>query len=91
VLPGQQELEDDLRNHWTGVPHGQERLRLIYRLLGFARRKGCRVTLLSGDVHVGAGGIVKSERQAVNDCGANAINQLASSCIEHHPASRYSS
>lgn len=56
ALPGQQGLEDNLRDHWTSVPHRQERLRLIHRLLEFSLTKKCRVTVLSGDVHGGAAG-----------------------------------
>ncbi len=82
VLPGQQELEDDLRDHWTSPPHLQERLRLVHRLLRLSAEKACRVTLLSGDVHVAAVGAVESDR---NDVAPNArvINQLTSSGIVH--------
>jgi PhoD related phosphatase len=82
VLPGQQELEDDLRDHWTSPPHLQERLRLVHRLLRISAQKACRVTLLSGDVHVAAVGAVESDR---NDVAPNArvVNQLTSSGIVH--------
>jgi len=82
IFPGYQELEDDLRDHWTSVPHRQERLRLIHRLLSFATTKNCRVTLLSGDVHVGAVGTICSERDG-GDASARIINQLTSSGIVH--------
>lgn len=78
VLPGQQELEDDLRDHWTSPPHRAERLRLIHRLLQ-ASARGVRVTLLSGDVHVAAVGVIESAREG----GARSINQLTSSAIVH--------
>ena len=82
VLPGQQELEDDLRDHWTSPPHLQERLRLVHRLLRLSAQKLCRVTLLSGDVHVAAVGAVESDR---NDVPPNArvVNQLTSSGVVH--------
>lgn len=81
-LPGQQELEDDLRDHWTSQPHLQERLRMVHRLLRFSADKKCRVTILSGDVHVAAVGVIESDR---NDVPPNArvINQLTSSGIVH--------
>lgn len=81
-LPGQQELEDDLRDHWTSPPNLQERLRLVHRLLRFSADKKCRVTLLSGDVHVAAVGVIETDR---NDVPPNArvINQLTSSGIVH--------
>ena len=78
VLPGQQELEDDLRDHWTSPPHRAERLRLVHRLLQ-AGARGVRVTLLSGDVHVAALGVIES----VRDGAALSINQLTSSAIVH--------
>ena len=86
LFPGRQELEDDLRDHWTSVPHRQERLRLIHRLLGFATEKKCRVTLLSGDVHVGAVGVVRSGRDGAESPSAQVINQLTSSGIVHPAA-----
>ena len=81
-LPGQQELEDDLRDHWTSHSHREERLRFIHRLLRLSAEKSCRVTLLSGDVHVAAVGVIESDR---NDVAPNArvINQLTSSGIVH--------
>jgi hypothetical protein len=80
ILPGQQEIEDDLRDHWTSPPHKAERLRLIHRLLQ-ASARGIRVTLLSGDVHVAAVGVIESVRDGA--AGARAINQLTSSAIVH--------
>lgn len=82
MIPGQQELEDDLRDHWQSRPHRTERIRLIRRLLDFAREKKCRVTLLSGDVHVAALGSIES---SVHDMQGNThvINQLTSSAIVH--------
>lgn len=81
-LPGQQELEDDLRDHWTSSPHLQERLRMVHRLLRFSADKKCRVTLLSGDVHVAAVGVIESDRNDVLP-NARSINQLTSSGIVH--------
>jgi hypothetical protein len=82
VLPGQQELEDDLRDHWRSLPHLQERLRLVHRLLDHARAKNCRVTILSGDVHVGALSVIESTRS--EHTGSQAvINQLVSTGIVH--------
>lgn len=79
LWPGQQELEDDLRDHWNSRPHKGERLRLIHRLLSLAEEKNIRPTIISGDVHVGAVGkieTVRKGRQLV-------INQLISSGIVH--------
>ncbi len=81
-IPGRQEMEDDLRDQWRSQPHMQERLRLIQRLFRFSAEKKCRVTILSGDVHVAAIGVLQSDR---NDVPPNAcvINQLTSSGIVH--------
>lgn len=84
VFPGQQELEDDLRDHWNSNPHKQERLRLIHRLLDFSESKKCRVTLLSGDVHVGAVGVIQSTRSG-GDESSRTLTQLTSSGIVHPP------
>jgi len=83
VLPGQQEMEDDLRDHWASAPHKAERLRLIHRLLQTAAR-GVRVTILSGDVHVAALGVIESTREGGKAC---VINQLTSSAIVHPTSS----
>jgi len=83
LFPGRQELEDDLRDHWTSLPHRQERLRLIHRLLAFSEAKQCRVTILSGDVHVGAVGVVRSERSSSTSVAVKTMNQLTSSGIVH--------
>jgi len=84
LVPGQQELEDDLRDHWRSRPHRDERLRLIMRLLDYASSPdGCKVTLVSGDVHV-AGACVIESRLAVHRMdGAGMIYQLISTGIVH--------
>ena len=84
VLPGQQELEDDLRDHWTSLPLRAERLRLIHRLFQFSQDKGCRVTVLSGDVHVAALGVLESRRDTT-ETNAQVITQLTSSGVVHPP------
>lgn len=84
VVPGQQELEDDLRDHWRSESNLQERKRLVHRLLQYATRgEGpCRVTVVSGDVHVGAASVIESVRsEHAND--GRIIHQLISSAIVH--------
>ena len=83
IFPGQQALEDDLRDHWTSPPHKAERLRLVHRLLA-ASARGIRITLLSGDVHVAAIGVIESDRSHVS-ATARVVNQLTSSGIVHPP------
>jgi hypothetical protein len=88
VLPGEQELEDDLHDQWGSLDHRQERLRLLHRLLDFADAQGTRVTILSGDVHVAALGVVESTRRPVRWLYADVINQLTSSPVVHPPPPR---
>lgn len=83
ALPGQWELEDDLRDHWRSKPHRDERQRLIKRLLNFAV-KGIRVTIVSGDVHVAAAAVIESTLPQHGN-GAGAIFQLVSTGIVHTP------
>ncbi len=83
IFPGQQELEDDLRDHWNSPAHKQERLRFIHRLLALSETRQHRVTLLSGDVHVGAVGVITSNRDSAGDRSAQVISQLTSSGIVH--------
>jgi hypothetical protein len=83
-IPGQQELEDDLRDHWNSRPHKGERLRLIHRLMDLAvDKQKIRSTLLSGDVHVAALGVLESSREVQGDGRMPVVNQLISSAIVH--------
>ncbi|EJM07354.1 phosphodiesterase/alkaline phosphatase D [Pseudomonas sp. GM102] len=84
ALPGQWELEDDLRDHWRSKPHKDERQRLIKRLLNFASR-GTRVTLVSGDVHVAAACVIESRLPQHIERGAGVIFQLVSTGVVHTP------
>lgn len=82
-IPGDQELEDDLRDHWQSPGHRADRLKLIHRLLAFSRDRNVRVTIVSGDVHVGALGVIESSRAPIGPPRSNVINQLVSSAIVH--------
>ncbi len=86
AIPGEQELEDDLRDHWCSRLHYGEQCRLVRRLFDFAKKAHCRVTILSGDVHVAAMGRVTS---VLPEHGTGVyvarINQLISSAIVHTP------
>ncbi|WP_374408324.1 alkaline phosphatase D family protein [Hydrogenophaga sp.] len=83
ALPAIEELEDDLRDHWTSHPHQAERLRLVRRLLD-ASARGLRVTVLSGDVHVAAIGVIESDRSDLSP-EARSLTQLTSSGVTHPP------
>lgn len=88
AIPGEQELEDDLRDHWCSRLHYGEQCRLVRRLFDFAKKASCRVTILSGDVHVAAFGRVTSTLpEHGGDASVTRINQLISSAIVHTPPS----
>ena len=81
-IPGQQELEDDLRDHWTSRQHKGERLRFIHRLLELADAQRVRPIIVSGDVHVAAIGVIEAERFGSGG-DRQVIHQLISSGIVH--------
>ena len=80
-VPGDQDLEDVVRDHWQSPGHRKERLRLIHRLLDLMASKKIRVTILSGDVHVACLGAIESERLGRRGQRAQVINQLTSAGI----------
>ncbi|MDG4717973.1 alkaline phosphatase D family protein [Thalassospira aquimaris] len=86
VVPGQQELEDDLQDHWSSRSHKGERTRMVHRLFDF-QKTGMRVTILSGDVHVAALGILQNDRMEYEG-KTRVINQLISSAIVHPAPSK---
>jgi hypothetical protein len=77
------DLDDDLRDHWLSPGHKRQRLELIHELFSFAGDSGTRVTLLSGDIHVGALGLL--ERQGDSETGMReaSIYQIISSPMTH--------
>lgn len=90
ATPWEEELTDDLKDHWRAKEHQGERLKLIMRLLANAKQRNtnskgiARTVILSGDVHIGALGIIRdtSGQTATN------IHQVVSSAIVH-PAPTY--
>lgn len=88
MLPGQAELEDDLRDHWRSEAHMGERKRFIHRLLDYTRQKKTRVTIVSGDVHVGASAVIESTRYP-DSSFSNNINQLISTGVVHPAPSAF--
>lgn len=82
--PWEEELADDLKDHWRAKEHQGERARLIMRLLDNIRvreKQGpCRTVLLSGDVHVGCLGVISDRREPGR---IRRIHQVVSSGIVH--------
>eukprot|EP01124_Arcella_intermedia_P021666 TRINITY_DN3078_c1_g1_i1.p1 TRINITY_DN3078_c1_g1~~TRINITY_DN3078_c1_g1_i1.p1 ORF type:complete len:712 (+),score=172.05 TRINITY_DN3078_c1_g1_i1:1-2136(+) len=74
------ELEDDLKDHWRTKDHREERRVLLQKLLQAAERGKYRITILSGDVHIGcAGAIYDTERRKKSN--ASIIYSLISSAV----------
>ncbi|MNK83901.1 PhoD-like phosphatase [compost metagenome] len=73
---------DDLKDHWTADDHEGERKRLIETLLGTAKGKALRVTIVSGDVHVAAWGVAYRKDVAPSDNWSR-IQQVTSTAIVH--------
>lgn len=77
LLPGRQAMEDDLRDQWRSPAHREEWLRVLRMIADFARRSSVRVTILSGEVHLAAHGLLSAPGLR--------IRQLVSSGIVHPP------
>lgn len=77
LIPGRQRLEDDLRDQWRSPAHREEWTRLLRLLAGFVRETRCRVTVVSGEVHLGGVGVLRGLDLE--------IWQLISSGIVHPP------
>lgn len=77
------DLDDDLRDHWLSPAHKQQRLELIHELFHFASDSGTRVTLLSGDIHVGALGLLERQSDAETGAPEGSIYQIITSPITH--------
>jgi phosphodiesterase/alkaline phosphatase D-like protein len=88
LTPWQEELTDDLKDHWRSKEHQGERARLIMNLLENVKQRqddqGCKTVILSGDVHIGCVGAVRDRR----DANTRMIHQVVSSGIVHPPPSR---
>ena len=85
------ELQDDLIDQWEDKRHRGERIRLIMTLLRHAKASKSCITLLSGDVHVGARGRIRSTAQDHLWGGASEtiIEQITSSGIVHQPPNAF--
>ena len=76
LRPGS-DVDDDLRDQWRSPAHREEWLRLLKVLSDFSLRYRCRLTILSGEVHLGAAAIIRG--------GGVDIWQLISAGIVHPP------
>lgn len=81
--PWEEELTDDLKDHWRAKEHQGERARLIQNLLA-ARQEvsNAKTVILSGDVHIGCVGVIRNIDKGTK------IHQIVSSGIVHPAPSR---
>lgn len=91
---GQQELLDDLIDHWDSRTHVAERDQMLKRFAALAASRSVRVHLLSGDVHVAGYGQLFTESTSSIDrddpelplaIDAKFIPQIISSAIGNEP------
>ncbi len=86
--PWQEQLTDDIRDHWRSRYHEGERMKLIMNLLKFnapGNPGHIKRIILSGDVHVGCMGIIRDHHQRKQ----KRIYQVVSSAIVHPAPSRF--
>jgi hypothetical protein len=79
LMPGHQTWQDDLVDQWPSAAHWNEWTGLLRELVAFSASTGTRVTSVSGEIRLGALGVIAS--------GATEIYQLTSSGIVHPPPS----
>jgi phosphodiesterase/alkaline phosphatase D-like protein len=80
ATPWEEELTDDLKDHWRAKEHQGERAKLIMNLLTNAHQRQGRTVMLSGDIHIGCIGVINDYRQ---DFSPVKIHQIVSSGIIH--------
>lgn len=77
ALKPRSHVDDDLRDQWRSPAHREEWLRLLHMLADFSLRYRCRVTALSGEVHLGTTATIRG--------GGVEIWQLTASGVVHPP------
>lgn len=88
---GEVEVLDDLNDHWCSKNHKRERNYLIKNLIEFGALHGVRVTILSGDVHLGCFGRIKSKyhhhlhSHLIDQAGKKEKNELVLDSPKHDP------
>lgn len=85
ATPWEEELTDDIRDHWRSSYHEGERMKLIMSLLDFqslGKLSEVRRVILSGDVHVGCFGLIAGPGVEGRE---RLIHQVVSSAIVHPP------
>jgi len=80
ATPWVEEGEDDVHDHWTAKPHQAERMKAIVNLLDYTKRFNSKSIILSGDVHIGALGVIADYRDKDTP---RTIHQVISTAIVH--------
>jgi len=75
---------DDLLDHWRAKDHEKERKVLIRMLFEYAHTSNTRVTIISGDVHIGAIGAMHHKKY-LKQSNSGEINCLITSAIVNNP------
>lgn len=83
TVPGHQFVQDDLRDQWQSYAHEAQWIRFTEQLLNFKRDTGARVTVLSGEIHFAAWGVLESD--------VGRLHQLTSSGVMHPAPPRMAS
>jgi hypothetical protein len=78
------EMLDDLLDHWRAKDHQKERKMFIKMLFEYANTSNTRVTIISGDVHIGAIGAMHHKKY-LKRSNAGEINCLITSAIVNNP------
>jgi hypothetical protein len=73
TIPGHSDLEDDLRDQWQSFGHRDEWRRMLACLVDFSARTGARVTSLTGEIHMGALGLVEGSGVRIHELTASGI------------------
>jgi hypothetical protein len=85
IRPGQQRMEDDLKDQWLSRAHQEERLRLIQWLFGISQEFNCQVTIVSGDAHLAFTGYLQTKEKNTVNPAVQTIHQLTSSAMVNLP------
>lgn len=82
---GKVDLLDDLDDHYTSRQHKHERKDLVLRLQQLSQEFGIRITILGGDVHLGALGRFYSVQQIPVEQDHRYMVNVISSAITNKP------
>jgi hypothetical protein len=78
------EIQDDLLDHWRAAEHQKERKKFFQLLFNYAHAAKTRVTIISGDVHIGALGCIQHSK-FLKESNAGCINSLITSAVVNCP------